>query len=93
MKISVSLAQEQHGNRLAVVSALTDFDQRRVWLKLTDSGETLYLRKGDSFQVRGMKGTVQRIGERDVELVFRGKPVRLELGDHLERDQVGEVEE
>jgi hypothetical protein len=70
--------------RHTTVSAIISKDGRpQVWLNNRTSGKVLRLDEGSQFEVGALRGTIQRIGLRDVEVLAGGKRWLLTLGEHL----------
>lgn len=62
-----------------------DAEGPQAWLNVRTTGETLYLRQGDPFEVGQFQGRVLSINVRDKEVVLEsdGQVLKLELGSHL----------
>lgn len=63
------------------LSAVMAGDRPQAWLVKRQGNETLKLSEGDRIPLEGHPGTLTRIGQREVELEFDGKPWRFLLGN------------
>lgn len=70
--------------RFAVLSAIVEAGGRpQAWITVRTTGKTLQLYEGDPIEVGQLKGRVEHIGARDMELVSEGKRLRIPLGQTL----------
>jgi hypothetical protein len=58
-------------------------DKRQAWIRVFTTNQTLLLGEGDKIEVGTFKGTVTRVGERDIELAADGKRWLLAWGESL----------
>ena len=70
--------------KYAIITAILEVNNRRqMWLSVQTTGKTFKLFEGDAFEVGAMRGTIGRIGSREVELNVDGKRRLVALGESL----------
>jgi len=70
--------------KFTTVSAILHFKgQPQVWLNNRTTGEVLRLGVGSAFEVGNIRGTIERIGLRDVDVLADGRRWTLALGANL----------
>ncbi|MGD0900703.1 MAG: hypothetical protein ABR915_22960 [Thermoguttaceae bacterium] len=74
--------------RYTIVTAITEVESptkldRHVWLEEWLTGKKWRLAEGDVFEVAGTRGTIKKIGQRDVLIELDGRTQRFRYGDNL----------
>ena len=86
--IEVSMPREKVAEpsadaQLTYVTAVTDGQQRLVWLLHRSSGKRFRLEEGDEFEAGELRGKVVKIGSRDAQLVLGDRILRVGLGQNV----------
>ena len=71
-------------SRYVYVTAIVEVDGKpQVWLEARTTGEKFHLRKGESFQIGGLRGTILDIDSRHIQSEMGGKHYLVALGESL----------